>query len=190
MNLYFDTETTGLPPKGANYETDFLHFPHIVQLSWIFNGIEHDHIIKPEGWVIPEEMTAIHGISTEIAIEKGIPFCDAILMFLEDAQNADFICGHNIYFDTSTIKANILRSCHEITAEVVNMALAKEKRSDTMYKSMPIVKSKQKNGSGKFPSLSETYFALFNEIFPAHNAIEDVWAVKRIHEKLIELRIS
>lgn len=35
--LIFDTETTGLLPKGAKYDTHFNEFPHIVQLAWLYN---------------------------------------------------------------------------------------------------------------------------------------------------------
>lgn len=30
MNLTFDIETTGLPPKNSKWETDFMDFPYLV----------------------------------------------------------------------------------------------------------------------------------------------------------------
>lgn len=47
--LVFDTETTGLPQKGAKYDVNFNIFPYIVQLSWMYKGEIKDYIIKPNG---------------------------------------------------------------------------------------------------------------------------------------------
>ena len=46
--LFFDVETTGLPPKGAKWENDFAQFPDIVQISWSIGDKEKDYIIKPD----------------------------------------------------------------------------------------------------------------------------------------------
>jgi len=53
--LFLDIETTGLPPKGAKYDVDYELFPHIVQMSWVFNDIEKDYIIYPSGYEIPKK---------------------------------------------------------------------------------------------------------------------------------------
>lgn len=61
MFLFFDTETTGLKS------------PHIVQLAALLteeDGRECARlnvIIQPEGWTIPDEAAAVHGITTDIA---------------------------------------------------------------------------------------------------------------------------
>lgn len=189
--LIFDSETTGLPPKGAKYETDYLQFPHIVQLAWVFNGIYKDHIIKPEGYEIPKEATAIHGITTEMATEKGQSFKSVIDEFIDDCFVAKKIVGHNIYFDTSIIKANILRS--EVPAfffDKADIALDKEKRICTMMRTIKFVNAKYPDGrGGKFPKLEELYLKLFNETFPAHNALEDVKATERCFNELVNLKI-
>ena len=187
--LVFDIETTGLPPKGANYETDFNKFPHIVQIAWWFNGEYHDHIIKPVDYEIPEEVVALHGITTEIAKAKGENFQDVILYFLGDCQNAEKIVAHNIYFDTSTVKANILRyGANEVVYnQGVVPAMDKSKRVDTMMKTIKFVNAKYADGrGGKWPKLEELYFKLFQETFPAHNALEDVKALVRCLDPLVE----
>lgn len=66
MNVIFDTETTGIPPKGMHWEKDFNQFPYIVQLSWKRSDQDNvqDFIIN-NGVDIPEEAAKIHGITSQ-----------------------------------------------------------------------------------------------------------------------------
>lgn len=188
--LVFDSETTGLPPKGAKYETDFDQFPHVVQLAWFFNDTYHDYIIRPDGWTIPAEATKVHGITTEQALEQGKDWFFVVSLFIADCLEAEKLVGHNIYFDSSIIKANILRENVPEIAEFVESALHKDKRVCTMMKTIKFVNAKYENGrGGKFPRLEELYTKLFNETFDAHNALEDVKATLRCALKLNELQI-
>ena len=192
--LYFDTETTGLPPKEAKWDVDFEQFPRICQLSWIFNGKEENYIIRPDGWTIPQEATNVHGITTEYALEHGEPFEFVWGEFIADCKQAKLICGHNIYFDISTIKSEIMR--RNAYGDIVEQALHKGKRIDTMRPSMKWVGARFANGRLKFPKLEELYARCFpGESFPAHDAIEDVRAVVRclpvlVKNGLIELAVK
>uniref|UniRef100_UPI0035C670C3 exonuclease domain-containing protein n=1 Tax=Serratia quinivorans TaxID=137545 RepID=UPI0035C670C3 len=74
----YDTETTGLP--NWKVPSDSPEQPHLVQLAGVLSNAETGEeiqsmnvIIKPDGWEIPEEVTAVHGITTEYALEHGIP---------------------------------------------------------------------------------------------------------------------
>lgn len=190
--LVFDTETTGLVPKVADYKTDFEKFPHIVQLAWYYNGEYHDYIIKPEGWTIPDESAKIHGITTEIALDKGVNIGEVLSEFIEDCEKAEKLIAHNSYFDISVIKANL--RCEFILNEsmitISDLALDKSKRMDTMMKTIKFVGAKFKDGKvGKFPTLVELYTKLFGETFNAHNALDDVKATKRCYEELVRLKI-
>ena len=122
------------------WDADFNQFPHVVQLAWAFGDKERSFIIKPDNYEIPPETTEIHGITTERAIAEGVPFAEVIDEFLADAAAAPLVCAHNIYFDTSMLKANILRYCgkdyYEAKAE---NALHKGKRIDTMMKTINCV---------------------------------------------------
>ena len=196
--LFFDTESTGVPDRGARWDADFADFPHIVQLAWMIRGKTESHIIRPNGWEIPEEVTAIHGITTEYAMEHGQEFAAVVDMFINDCHEAGLICGHNIYFDTSLIKANILRELGREYYDVndVEFALDKSKRIDTMRPTMKWVNARMANGRLKFPNLSELYSRCFpGETFPAHDALEDVKAVARclpvlLEHGLVELKLK
>lgn len=189
--LFFDVETTGLPKKGQTYEKDFADFPYIVQIAWSFNGVEKDYIIKPDGWVIPEEATKIHGISNEIAESCGENLNWVLQEFFYHAYNAKFICAHNIYFDSSIIKANVLRTMGQtFYDETVEISLHKSKRIDTMMKTIKFVGAKQKNGAAKTPTLVELFTKIFpDKTFDAHDALEDVLALKQCLPELIKAGI-
>ena len=189
--LVFDCETTGLPPKGAKYQTDFLQFPRIVQLSWDFNGFMNDFIIKPDGWTIPEEATKIHGITQERAEREGVPIAEVLSLFWSNCFDAKKLVGHNIYFDSSVIKSEALRLGSDEFVSLLNDAMDKTKRICTMMKTIKLVGARQKDSNRmKFPTLEETYAKLFNgETFDAHNSAEDVRATLRCFEELIKLEI-
>lgn len=198
--LFFDTETTGVPDKSYKWDTDYQNYPHIVQLAWYspMHSAMENHIIRPDGWEIPQETVEIHGITTEYALEHGEPFASVIDMFIQDCAEAPLICGHNIHFDTSIVKANILRELGReyYDANDVESALYKGKRIDTMRPSMKWVDARTQGGRLKFPNLTELYSRCFpGETFPAHDAMEDVRAVARclpviIENGLVELKVK
>ena len=188
--LCFDCETTGVPEKGMKWDEDFLQFPRPVSMAWAFGDTERHEIIRPQGWDIPTETVAIHGITTEQADKEGKPFIEVVTEFLNDAEKYPLICAHNVYFDTSIIKAAIMALCPEL-ADKAESALFKGKRIDTMYKTIKFVGAKYPNGRpGKYPRLEELFAKLFNgATFPAHNALEDVRALRQCLPPLVEMGI-
>lgn len=188
--LFLDSETTGVPDRSWNWDTDFEKYPHVVQLAWMHGCKMESHIILPEGWEIPQESTEIHGITMERALREGEPFAAVIDMFIQDCHEAGLLCGHNIHFDTQIIKANILRELGQtyFDAEDVNGALYKGKRIDTMRPSMKWVDARTQNGRLKFPRLEELYSRCFpGETFPAHDALEDTKAVAKCLPVILDL---
>jgi len=191
--LFFDAETTGLPEKGAQWESDFKYYPNIASLAWIFGGVEKHYIVYPDGWEIPLETTAIHGITTEYALEHGTKIDIVLADFAEDALKAPFVAAHNIYFDSSVVKANVLKHLGRQFYDEMRFedGLYKGKRIDTMMKTIKFVGACYENGRpGKFPRLEELHEKLFpGEKFEAHNSLEDCKALQRCLPPLIELGI-
>ena len=95
MYLIFDTETTGLPLNWNAPLTDFSNWPRMVQIAWQIHAIDgqliemKNYIVKPDNYVIPYNATKIHGISTEIAIQKGISIVDILDDFAEIDKQAN-----------------------------------------------------------------------------------------------------
>ena len=161
--LFFDTETTGIPDRAAKWDVDFMEYPHVVQMAWIHGCKVESHIIRPDGWEIPDETVEIHGITNEYALEHGEPFAAVVDLFIQDCHDAGLICGHNIHFDTGIVKANILRELGReyYDANDVETALYKGKRIDTMRSTMKWVDARNSWGKLKFPNFGELYSRCF-----------------------------
>ncbi len=189
--LYFDTETTGtLPRWGAS----LANAPHIVQLAASLRcdarGVlaSINVIIRPDGWTIPAEAAAVHGITTETAMELGIPIVVALACFSQMVSVADQVVAHNMDFDDPVVGFEIER------LGKVNRLLEKPKFC-TMKASVDIVKippTPKMVRAGfnhyKSPSLMETYVHLFGREFDsAHDALADVNACAEIHAEILRL---
>lgn len=160
--LIFDTETTGFPPNAR-----------LVSIAWQLwdenNLLEKEHhIIKPEGFTIPVQASNIHGITTDIAIEKGENLEEVIDKFLNAIDKTDAIIAHNYRFDSQIIAGELKRLNKKNILE-------SKKVFDTMIESTNYLKIKGKYGKFKWPNLNELHYFLFNKNFEnAHSADADV----------------
>ncbi len=186
--ITIDLETTGIPKTGFDYKINFMDYPRILSVGFKVNSEEtYEFIINQEGFVVPPEATAINGI-TQTMCDKSIYKLEEVLITLLNSCQPDLIIGFNIYFDTSILKANVLRLIQEgklmqFDFERLEEFLHKDKRVDVMRESYKYC------SMGKYPKLQDCYFKLFNENFPAHNAKADVDATFRCYTKLKELGI-
>ena len=121
--LIYDFETTGLPVYGSR--SDHPDQPHIVQAGAVLclddeQGTivdQFEAIAMPSGWVIPQAMTDIHGISTEHALEVGIPEPDLIGQFLAFSRRAVERVAHNEAFDARISRIALKRFMSEAVAD-------------------------------------------------------------------------
>jgi DNA polymerase-3 subunit epsilon len=117
--IVYDFETTGLPLfKEPSEHPDQ---PHIVQLAAALIDLDTrraiaslDVIVRPDGWEIPAEVAAIHGITTEHAMDVGVPECLAVQM-LHDLWGGRLRIAHNESFD-----ARIMRIAMKRYSDVFN----------------------------------------------------------------------
>lgn len=176
-NLFFDTETTGLPTRYKAHYSDTDCWPRIVQLSWLIaNDVgkilaESDFIIKVD-FKIPREASRIHGITNEISQKKGVPINMALNSFLEDLKKVDRIVCHNVGFDLPVLQSELYRNDleHDIT----------QPNFCTMINSTDYCKIPGNRGY-KWPRLEELYKICFGQKFEnAHNAKADVHATYKI----------
>lgn len=178
MFLFFDTETTGLPRRWNAPVTDVDNWPRLVQLAWMMYSEDgqlkesRDVIIQPEGFSIPLEVSRLHGISTTIAVEKGLPLKEVMEEFADKIDEAYALVGHNISFDECIVGAEFER------LRMMTSLFLKPKyctmKSATKYCQLP-----GKQGF-KAPRLSELHQILFGTGFDnAHNALADVEATAR-----------
>ncbi|UBZ12444.1 DNA polymerase III subunit alpha [Flagellimonas marinaquae] len=187
MYLIFDTETTGLPKRWDAPITDTDNWPRCVQIAWqlhdeLGNLIEHqDFLVKPEGFNIPYEAEQIHGISTALAEEKGVPLNEVLEAFNKALLQTKFVVGQNVGFDINIMGCEfhreevqspltelpVLDTCTEHTAELCKIPGGR-------------------GGKFKLPTLTELHEFLFGEPFAeAHNATADVEATTRCFLELV-----
>jgi DNA polymerase-3 subunit epsilon len=117
LALFYDTETTGLPLFREPSEDP--RQPHIVQLGAALVDLDSrrtlssiDVIVRPDGWTIPAEVSAIHGITTEMAMDVGISELAALDMFM-DLWAGRLRIGHNEQFDARILRIAQLRYGNE-----------------------------------------------------------------------------
>jgi DNA polymerase-3 subunit alpha len=191
MYLIFDTETTGLPKRDNAPISDSDNWPRCIQIAWQLHDdmgklLEHeDYLVLPDGFNIPYDAERVHGISTELAQEKGVPLREALEKFNEVLSKAKFIVGQNLGFDINIVGAEfyrlqienklaeipVLDTCTEVTAKLCQLPGGR-------------------GGKFKLPTLGELHQHLFQEIFSeAHNATADVEATARCFLELIRLRV-
>jgi DNA polymerase III epsilon subunit-like protein len=162
--LIFDTETTGLPKDWKiPAERQPNNWPHIVSIGWMIldsetNKVEwqKSYVIKPNGWVIPEESTAIHGIRHSFAQSYGAPLESVIKEFFDSP--CDMYVAHNMNFDENVIMNAVY---WDLNGEFYRFH---KPRMCTMKLTTPMCKLRFNSGGGlKPPKLSELYEYVFNK---------------------------
>lgn len=114
MILVYDTETTGLPNFKARSADPAQ--PHLVQIALVNctdAGVEIDswcRMIRPNGWIISPEVTAIHGISHEQAMDEGIDEMEAAGTFMVFQARASLRVAHNESFDRRIMRIAMVRT--------------------------------------------------------------------------------
>ena len=190
--FFYDTETTGIP----NFKEPSEHpgQPHIVQIAAALVDDETrktvssiNLIIKPDGWTIPEELTEIHGISTDFALETGVSITRALQVFFGLWKGRKRV-GFNESFDARIIRI----AQHKLGSPEEQLEAWKNGDKEC---AMYAARKHTNLPKNKLPKLIEAYQHFFGEGFDgAHDAMNDVnaliavyFAVKDADAKLIEV---
>lgn len=195
MLLFLDTETTGLP--NFNLPSDHESQPHLVQFAAVMiddGGIERASVrltVRPDGWTIPADTAAIHGITTEIAAACGVDAGKVVDIYRGMLDQATIAIAHNANFDERIMRIASMRHGYD-RGDVE--AIAKPLFC-TMTKSTPVLNlppSERMVASGrtgpKPPRLSECIKHFFGEdLVGAHDAMIDVRACARVYFHLKSL---
>lgn len=192
MILSVDTETSGLPKKYLS--VDHPEQPYLVELGAILADEENDKeiasislLVKPDGWVIPDEAARVHGITTERATAAGVPALVALSALTHLWAQADALIAYNLPFDL----------------RILNIAMARLGRASllprparsvcVMEMATPVVNlppTERMLAAGfnrpKSPTLMEAHEALFGERFDgAHGALVDARQALKLYRKLL-----
>ena len=196
--LFFDSETSGLPlwKEPSSHPGQ----PHIVQLAAVLLDIEtgernsYQSIVRPNGWTIPDEVAAIHGITTERATAEGNAEEFVLAIFNLIWKRAEKRVAHVETFD-----ARILRIAYKrFAGDAVADAWSPGQAEDTAVMAEPIVRIPATDrmvefGRGaqfKKPKLIEAYRHFFGRDFSdPHSAMADVMACMEIYLAIKEMTI-
>ena len=162
--LIFDTETSGLPLYKEPSEDP--RQPHIVEIAALLHDdttgelVDQLHaIVRPDGWTIPDDVAAIHGITTERAMDEGRPEYEVLHDLLALHRRAELRVAHNEDFDQRIVRIAIKRYGHgahgwdRLTQEERD-AIADAFKAAPKYCTM---KADAKSRGVKWPKLVEAY---------------------------------
>lgn len=185
---FFDTETTGFVKKGALVQDGQARCVQLAALLCDKDGKELDRIseiIKPEGFVIPEQVARIHGITQERALAEGKDRIQVLTRFQGMFELASLIVAHNFDYD---------RSIMEIEEAYSNGLFDWSGRPScycTMKATTPVCKIPSARGGYKWPKLMEAYKHFFGKEFDkAHDAFADMVAMKEVFLELKKLGLT
>ena len=187
MYLIFDTETTGLPKRWDAPITDVDNWPRCIQIAWQLHDAmgnlvdSQDYLVQPNGFNIPYDAEQIHGISTELAAQKGIPLAEVLEKFNAAMSKTKFVVGQNVGFDLNIMGAEFFRMGVENPLQELPVL-------DTCTEESALLCQIPGGRGGKFklPTLTELHEYLFKEPFnEAHNATADVEATTRCFLELV-----
>lgn len=186
----FDTETTGLP--AFKLPSDDPVQPHIVDICALLFTPQGELVdsfeamVRPDGWSIPEEVSAIHGITEAIALEHGIPEAEAVEGFMRVWRQAGLRVAHNVSFDDRILRIGLMRFQGE---EVANNFREGDKfctcQSTTNIVKCPPTAKMIAAGRGrqfKQPSVAEALkFFTGEDLVGGHRARPDTEACARVY---------
>jgi DNA polymerase III epsilon subunit-like protein len=178
MYLILDTETTGITPTSR-----------IVSLSWALYdeaavevALAH-HVVFPDGFTIPADAVAIHGITTEEARRKGIPLGEALRGLTNDVakHTPGLLVGHNVAFDRPIV-------LNEFARLKLAENLSRLPTYCTMQSTVRVCCLPRYNGGYKWPKLHELHAHLFGRGHTQrHDARADVLACAKCFFELRRL---
>lgn len=166
--MILDCETSGMPSWHHAADDDTAQ-ARIVQLGLILCDKDFQpimrwcQIVKPTGWVVDPGAQAVHGISTERAMDEGIPIADAMEEYRNFWGFCHTIVGFSVRFDLKFIRGELRRCGHpdQIGQRPVFEAM-------TAVRSM--VGARGAKGQVKNPKLVEAFAFFGGEPDGAHDA--------------------
>lgn len=190
MILLYDVETSALADfnKCARDPSQ----PHIVQLAAALmddagNILEtYKAIAKPDGWIISEEVTKIHGITHAHAMEVGIDEKIIVMKLLEWIKKATCIVAFNVSFDKFLARIGLRRFDLMTDADDAwwkALPTFCAMRPMTDFCQLPFADGKKHYAKWwKFPTLQEAHKHIFGvEFDKAHSANADLEATAKVY---------
>lgn len=186
INIYLDCETTGINPM----------YHEIIEAYFYINEDINYHLkARPDNWC--EQAEQIHKISYAQAStysDKKTAYRELLKWLPKDFRFITYVnknteLGH-INFDVAILvnELNILgtpnyylENTYKMKPAISVLDIARKCANNGLFQPL-------KGASGRVSySQSNVYKALFNDNYNAHNCVDDVKALVRIHKELVRL---
>lgn len=179
--LFMDVETTGL--FDYSKPADAPGQPRIAEICGIMTDASGEPVeqlnvlIRPDGWTMSPEITAINGLTTEICAERGVPIREPLEWMAGRMVMAQKILAFGVNFDLKCLRGEFRR------AGMDDLYPLGEARKVDIQQMARKVTALPKN---KTPKLIEAVDIILREkLEGAHGALEDTTAAMRIYFALI-----
>jgi len=164
----FDTETTGVNPSEAR----IVQYAHARVALPDFRTIQvFSAVVKPDGFDVPVESTAIHGYNHDFCVVHGVGLQFVLERHLAALRASNEAWAYNCQYDKGVI-----------TAECARVGKVYEGIEKVRCAMLPLVNVckipfPSKRAGFKWPKLAEAYNHFFQKPFAGmHNALGDVFA--------------
>lgn len=175
----FDTETSGVFSKKMT-ELD-PRAPHMASLAVL--GFTDDlqtevfsfyKLIRPDGWVMPEEASKVNGLTHEQLEREGIPLVQAFLETEEIFMTSNVVAGFNVSFDFRILHTECLRLKRDHPID-------RQKTRCLMLAMADVIREPTAWGDFAWPKLTKAFKYCYGVDFEgAHDALSDVRATRDV----------
>lgn len=188
--LIIDCETSGLfdfsKPADAPGQPRLCGFTMIPVST--DDGLEvtdgYTALIKPDGWTIAPEITAINGLTTEKCEAEGVPVTEVLQAYTSMVLGQDgghAVVAYNAQFDTKVMRGELrLAGMDDLFLLTPNICAMRA------CGALGIEKAGAKRGG--FPKLSDAYRHFYGtEPAEQHTSLADATSCLMIFRKLLEI---
>jgi len=191
----FDTETTGLFPRNiAPEQFELYNNSRMVEIAWELytsEGIfinKESYVIKPDDYIIPESVIAIHGITNEIAHETGVNITNVLDRLETVLKDVNIVVAHNISFDNAIVLSELYR--HNFKSDGLNKYNNLIHEWKNKIQNCTLTMSLYITGTYKWHKLIDLYIICFNQPPEGrlHRAADDANICAKIYFYLIRNR--
>ncbi len=188
--LAFDTETTRF--VNRNLPHDHRHQARLVQLGAVLVERDPPHeeraslslIARPDGWTVPPDAAAVHGISQDVAERCGVEAEIIVHAFARLLDRADEAIAFNFPFDRDVVSIELLHLGLDRPVDwPTDVRLTCAMEAARAHMRLPPTERMVRAGrlGYKAPKLGDAYAYLFGEpLVDAHDALVDARATARV----------
>lgn len=136
---------------------------------------QHNFLIKPDGWVMHPDATAVNGLTTEYLMEHGVPVAEALHAYFQFIDMGCFVIAFNAQHDCKTMRGEARRAGIDDRFEKTRNVCVMRKANGYILKA---------NGKKGWPSLAEARDFLGIKHDKAHTSGADADSAELIYRYL------